>query len=260
MFKHLYTHRHYIWKAAWNDLRYRYAGTELGVFWHVINPLLEVLIYTVVFTRVLVVRAGGEQEAFFVLFLCVGLFPWLSFAETILQGSDAFLQNANYLRRLALPAEIFVAKNVLTSTLSLYISLILLLLLSLLLDKPLSWSWLTLPAVALLLQCLAFGFALTLATLRVFFRDVGEVLRALMQLWKWTMPIIYPEALVPERFQPWLVLNPPYVFIQAIRSVLLEQRFPPLAAWATMFAWIFLSILLAAVVMQKLRSEIKDKL
>ncbi len=258
--QHLYIYRRYIWQTAWNELRYRYAGTGLGVFWNIINPLLEVLIYTFVFTQLLIIRSGGERTAPFVLYLCVGLFPWLAFSETVAQGSNALLENANYLKRLAIPAEIFVAKNVLIATFSLYISLLLLIPFSLILGGPLSWSWLLLPVVALLLQGLGLGLALILASLRVFFRDIGEALRAVMQLWKWTMPIVYPAALIPESLRPWLPLNPPYLFIEAIRNLFLAQQLPSLSAWAIMLGWISLFGLVGVLVMQKLQVEIRDSL
>src|SRR5687768_3371525 len=111
MFKHLYHYRRYIWRTAWNDLRYRYAGAALGVFWNFIHPLLELAIYAVVFTQLMAVRSTELQPQLFVLYLFLGLFPWISFAEAVVSGSNVLLENALYLRRLAIPAEIFVAKN-----------------------------------------------------------------------------------------------------------------------------------------------------
>lgn len=258
--QHLYTYRRYIWRNAWTDLRYSYAGTGLGVFWNVINPLLEVLIYSFVFTQLIVVHSDGEQGASFVLYLCVGLFPWLAFAETVQQGSNAFLANAAYLKRLAIPAEVFLIKSVLTSTFNLYITLLVLLLFSLATGQPWRWGWLLLPLLALLLQSLALGLALILGNLRVFFPDIGEAMRTLMQLWKWTMPIVYPEMLLPEAVRAWLPLNPPYVFIQSIRNLFLDGRLPSSSAWFMMLIWLVIFALIGALVTQKLRPEIKDNL
>jgi lipopolysaccharide transport system permease protein len=260
MFHHLYHHRSYIWQAAWNDFRYRYAGTGLGVFWNVVNPLLEVLLYTVVFTQLLVVRSSGRPGVPFVLYLCVGLFPWLAFSETVIQGSSALDENATYLKRLALPPEIFVAKAVLLAGFNLAVTLALLLPFSLALGRPAGWAWLALPGLTLLLQGLGLGLALGLAGLRVLFPDLSEVLRTLMQLWRWTMPIIYPAALVPAVIQPWLKANPPYLFIESIRRVYLEQQVPAWPDWLAMAAWAGLFILLGELILHRLRSEIRDNL
>src|SRR5687767_5171816 len=115
MLNHFYQYRRYIWQNARDELRYRYAGASLGIFWHLIHPLLQVLIYTFVFTQVVIIQPEDQQDAPFVLYLCAGLFPWLAFSETLLQGSNAFLENAVYLKRLPIPAEVFLAKNVLIS-------------------------------------------------------------------------------------------------------------------------------------------------
>jgi ABC-type polysaccharide/polyol phosphate export permease len=254
----LYRYRHYIWQSAWNDFRYRYAGTGLGVFWNIINPLLQVLLYTVVFSRLLVIRGGASTEAPFALYLCTGLFPWLAFSETIIQGSNAFFDNATYLKRLALPPDIFVAKEVVRNTFNLGVALFLVAALSLLLGQPAGWSWLWLPAIGALLQGIGLGVALGLAGLRVLFPDIGEVLRVLMQLWTWTMPIIYPAALVPAAAQPWLKFNPPYLFIASIRQIYLAGQEPAWSDWLIMLAWSGLFIGLGGLILHQLRHEIRD--
>jgi lipopolysaccharide transport system permease protein len=150
MFTHLYAHRRYILHTAWNDFRYYYAGTGLGMFWNIINPLLQVLLYTIVFSKLLVIRAYAPTEAPFVLYLCVGLFPWLAFSETIIQGSNTFFDNATYLKRLSLPPEIFVAKESLRNTFSLGVALLLLMVLNMLWGQGVNWNWLLLPVVGLI--------------------------------------------------------------------------------------------------------------
>jgi len=138
--------------------------------------------------------------------------------------------------------------------------LLLLIPFSLLLGEPLSWSWLILPFVALLLQALALGLALSLANLRVFFPDIGEVLRALLQLWQWTMPIVYPEAFLPQTIQSWLIFNPPYVFIQSIRTLFLEQQLPGWPAWGMMLGWVLLFTGIGTLILRKLHVELRDSL
>lgn len=260
MIANLYRHRRYIWRNAWNDLRYEYAGTGIGVFWNIINPLLLVLVYAFVFSRLVGLRSGGNRGALYVLFLCTGLFPWQAFSEGIVQGSTSLRANSVYLRRMAIPPEIFVAQRALTSVYNLLLLLALLLPLGLFLGEPLSWSLLLLPLLAVLLQMLAFGLSLALASLRVFFPDIGEILRVLVRTWMWTMPIIYQETLLPEDLRFVFNLNPPYMFIKAIRTIFLEQRGPSLDSWLIMGGWLALSMLVGSLVMQKLQGEIRDTL
>ncbi|MDH5506685.1 MAG: ABC transporter permease [Anaerolineae bacterium] len=260
MITHLYTHRRYILKNSSNELRYRYAGTAIGIFWNIINPLLEILIYTVVFSQLFTLRSGSSDPRAYVLFLITGLFPWISFAEAILHGSRSLIKNRVYLRRLALPPDIFIAMNALTSFYSLLLYFVLIILVVSVMGNPLGWSLLLLPLIGLLLHGLAFGITLAIANLQVLIPDVGEVLRAIVHLWRWTMPIIYTIDIFPENIQPLFRLNPPYVFIQSIRQIIIEQTLPSPQDWALMFAWIAVFLLFGAFVSRKLASDVKDEI
>jgi lipopolysaccharide transport system permease protein len=255
----LYRYRQYIWRNAWNDLRYQYAGTGMGVFWNIIHPLLQILVYGFVLSRLKALRSG-ESDMLYVLYLCTGLFPWHAFSEAIARGSNELLANSVYLRRLAISPEIFVAKNALTSVINLLILLLLLIPFSLFLGEPLSWSLLLLLPLAVLLQLLAFGLSLALASLRVFFRDIGEILRILILIWMWTIPVLYQETLLPENARFLFGLNPPYPFIRSIRNVFLEQQGPSLETWLVMAGWLSLFVLIGTLIMQKLQVEIRDVL
>jgi lipopolysaccharide transport system permease protein len=258
MLTHLFDYRLYITRAALNDIRFRYAGMSLGVFWYLIHPAMTVGVYAAVFSGLIVANPAFNPGAPVVLYLCLGLIPWLSFTESLLHGSDAIPQHRLYLRRISLPPEIFVAKNVMSASAGLGISVVLVLLLSLLFGQQPTWSWTLVPVIALLFQLLAFGMALTLATLRVLVHDVGELLRAILHLWTWTLPIVYPESLVPEQIQPFLLFNPPYAFIRSIRAAVLEGTAPSIELWASMLGWVTVTLLLGAVVMKRSRSRIKD--
>ena len=114
--------------------------------------------------------------------------------------------------------------------------------------------------IALLFQTLAFGLAVGLAAVRVLVRDVGELIRAVMQLWTWTLPIVYPEQLVPEQFRAYLLLNPPYAYIRSIRSVVLENTMPEPHFIIAMIGWPAVALFCSSMVMGRLRSQIKDAL
>jgi lipopolysaccharide transport system permease protein len=260
MLAHLFTHRGYIWRAAWAEFRYQYAGTQFGVLWHLVHPLLTLAIYVVVFALILADRRWYDTPTAFVLVLCTGLLIWISFTETLLQGSDAFLRNIAYLRRLPFPGEVFVAKSVLMSSIGMALSLLFLVVGSLAFGQRPTWTWALAPVVAILLQMMAFGIALVLAPLRVIFRDVGEFLRAALQLWMWTLPIAYPVALVPGPIRPLLLLNPPFVFIESLRNSLLADTPPDTGQWITMFAWVAVWLIAGRLVLFRCRSAMKDSL
>ena len=253
----LYKYRRYIWYNAWYEMRYRYAGTGMGILWNIINPLCEILIYTVVFSLLLSRGVSGKSYA---LYLMAGLLPWRTFAEAISQGSNAFIQNSIYLRRLAIPSEVFVAKVALTSLFLLLIYLGLVLPVSVLLGGHLGLGILLLPVLGLLLQGVAFGMGLVLANLQTLFHDVRQILQFLIPLWSWIMQIFYPENVIPKDILPWLYLSPPYAFIESVRHLILENQIPEIQVWLIMLAWLCFFLWLGANVNQRLQNEVRDTL
>lgn len=255
--RNLYTHRRYIWHNAVNELRYRYAGTGMGIFWNVLHPLVEILIYTVIFSLVFSRRTQGISYR---LYITVGILTWRCFSETIQRGSNALIEHTRYLKRVDIPPEIFIAKITLTSTLMLMIYFLLFLLISVLLGNPVTWKVVLLPVFLLFLQSLAFGMLLSLANLQVLFPDIKEVISAFIPLWRWTLPLIYPETVLPEAIRRWLFLNPPHVFIRSIRQLVLEQRLPLKYDWIIMSVWLWCLVWIGMIVHRKLQSEVKDNL
>ena len=260
MLKKLYQHRRYILENAWTDIRYRYAGTGLGIFWNIFNPLLEVAIYTFVFSQIINLRSGGDRGTAYVLFLCAGLFPWFSFSETLMQGSNAFQENASYLRRLPIHPAVFVTKYAVTSCINLLIYMVLLFLLAVFMDISPHWTQLLVMPLGLLLQAMAFGLTLILANIRFLISDVKEVMGAVIHLWRWLLPIVYTEDIIPVKFLSLFRLNPPYYFIQSFRMVFLDHQVPEIKAWLTMLAWAAFFIALGGFVSEKLSSDVRDNL
>lgn len=255
LFYNLYQYRRYICYNAWNELHFRYAGTGIGIFWNLIHPICEIIIYTIVFSLLISHGARGQSYA---LYLTSGLLPWRTFADAIAQGGNAFTQNATYLKRLAIPPEIFVAKVAVTSLMLLGVYLVLLLPLSLIFGGKLGLSILLLPLLAILLQGLGFGMELILANLQTLFPDIRQILQFLIPLWSWTMPIFYPDTVIPKSIQPFLYLNPPYIFIESIRYVILENRLPGIQLWIIMSAWILFFLWLGTTVNDKLQDDVRD--
>src|SRR5215208_3917905 len=180
-------YRRLIWQSAVADLRHRYAGTGLGVVWNVVHPLALIVIYSIVFTAIMRGRLPGEAGGRFgyVLYLCSGLLPWLAFAECLTRGTNAFTENATYLRKLPIPEHVFVARAAASATLGLAISFSLLLVIAPMLGLWPRRQWLFLPAPLLLMQVLGFALGLLFGTLNVFFRDVAQLLGIALQVVLW---------------------------------------------------------------------------
>jgi ABC-type polysaccharide/polyol phosphate export permease len=261
MLKNLYIHRRYLLGSFWTDFRYRYAGTALGFYWFIVNPLLEALLYSIVFSYLIDSRSGGARGVPYVLFLLIGLFPWFAFTHIITRGSNALNSSALYLRRLAISTDIFIAREALVSMFSLFIYILILIPLNPLLGNALSWNVLVLPVLIFLFIAMGFGISLALAHVRVFFPDVGEILGVLVHLWRWTLPINYSYEIFPENIRSVLVwINPPYYFINSFRDVFLERRLPSLEAWLHMIGWVVIFGIIGSFVSSRLAAEVRDQM
>ncbi len=254
-----WTYRLFIWRSAISDLRYRYAGSAMGVFWNVLTPLIQIAIFAVVFTQIMEVRlprAGGPNA--FAIYLCSGLLPWLGFSECVSRGTQSFLENATYLKKLPIPEQIFVAQNAVGATLSLGVSMSLLFMLTIGLKGEITWAWLVVPAVILLFQSFGFGLGLMLGSLNVFFRDIGQGLGSVLQMWMWLTPIVYVKEILPALFQRLLVFNPAFPFIDSLQGIIVSGLWPSPWHWGLMTLWALMSPLAGYLILRKLKPEIRD--
>jgi lipopolysaccharide transport system permease protein len=108
-------------------------------------------------------------------------------------------------------------------------------------------------------QGFGFGLGLLLGTVNVFFRDVGQIMTVVLQIWMWSVPIIYLEDMLPTAYRATLPFNPVYPFVSAFRSAILDSM-PPPWIWAAMLGWALVAVLVGSAVLAALRSEIRDVL
>src|SRR5207247_5184233 len=100
MIVNLWRYRAFIVKNALSDVRYRYAGSAMGIAWNVITPLAQIVIYSLVFSQIMVTRlAVPGSDTSFALYLCAGLLPWAAFSDCVQRGASAFIENAHYFKK-----------------------------------------------------------------------------------------------------------------------------------------------------------------
>jgi ABC-type polysaccharide/polyol phosphate export permease len=258
----LWQYRAFIWQGALHDLRHRYAGSSLGVFWNVLTPLAMLALYTLVFT--VVIPAGslrtGLATGSFVLYLACGFLPWGAFVDSVIRGTQSLVGNAVFLKKMPIPEQVFVAEAAVSGVLAMGIALILVLVLAVLLGVPPSPVWLLLPLVVVLWQFLGFGLSLVLGTVNVFFRDVGPALGVVFQIWMWSLPVVYLEEFLPQAYRTLLVFNPAYPFLRALRDAYIELRLPDAWLWLAMLAWGAVATAVGFFALSRLQPEIRDVL
>lgn len=257
----LWVHRSLIWEAALGDLRHRYAGSALGVFWNVLTPLAMLTLYAIIFTHVLIPGASRTLGAgLFVVYLASGFLPWGAFTDCVVRGTQALVANAPYLKKMPIPEQVFVAQAAVSATLGMFIVLGLIATVAPLLGQPAHWTWVLLPLVGILWQSFGFGISLVLSALNVFFRDVAQLVGVIFQIWMWSLPVVYLEDFLPAAYRSLLVFNPAYPFLRALREVFMDARIPELWVWGGMLAWVLLASGAGLLVLNTLRVEIRDAL
>ena len=190
------------------DFQGRYAGSALGLVWSFLQPLWMLLLFTFVFSTVMKISLAGARTGHFAIFLFSGLLPWMAVQEGVSRASTAITDNSSLVKKLRFPAEILVLAVVLAALLHEAIAALIYVAV-LLAVGDFSWGGLPLLMVAVPLQIgLTLGLGLLVSAVHVFFRDTSQILGMVLNAWFYLTPVVYPLALVPERFRSWLQLNP----------------------------------------------------
>lgn len=217
--RELWAHRWLILTLTARHIQVRYAQTLLGIGWAIVQPVISVAIFTVIFSRFAGISSEGKPYHIFALAATV---PWI-YVSTAVSGASGSLSASSamltkvYFPRLALPIS-----YVLSGLLDFVIGFVLLL--SMLFwfgITPLTVSVIAIPWLVLAMVLTATGVSCTLAALDVQYRDVKHVVPFLLQAWMYTSPIVYPMSLVPEPYRAVYALNPMAGIIEAFRAVLL---------------------------------------
>jgi len=190
------------------DLKARYRGSVLGFFWSFINPLLQLAIYSFVFTVVLPGLHSAKIEPY-ALFMFCGILPWTWFSSSLLESSNTLIAGGNLIKKVLFPAEVLPLVTVLANMVHFFLGLPILAAFLIYFRRPLDpLELLWFPVIVLVQLVLSMGLALLFSALTVHFRDLKDLLGNLLTLWFFATPIIYPMQEAPENFRWVLNLNP----------------------------------------------------
>lgn len=223
----LWRWRGFVLETMRRELAARYAGAALGTLWHFIQPLAQILIFTFVFSEVMRARLPGTSDALaYGIYVCAGLLPWQLFAEIVSRGTSMFVDNAAFLKKSAFPRICLPLIVAGTAVVHFVVNIGVFLLVLALVGRFPGAAVLALVPLVLLLVLLASSLGLLAGTLNVFLRDVVHMVAVMLQFAFWLTPIVWALAIVPERFQPWLALNPLSGVMHGFQSVFLERQVP----------------------------------
>jgi ABC-type polysaccharide/polyol phosphate export permease len=221
--KQLFRYRALISSLVARELKARYRGSVLGFFWSFVNPLLLLVIYTVVFTVVLPGVHPPELEPYAVFMFC-GILPWTWFSSSLLESSNVLVAGGNLIKKVLFPAEVLPIVTVLAGLVHFCLGLPILAAFLIYYRVPVTpTDLLWLPLIVAIQLVLTVGLALLVSALTVHFRDVRDLLANLLTLWFFATPIIYPITQAPERVRRLLDLNPFTHLVIAYQEVLFKS-------------------------------------
>ena len=206
------------------DLRGRYKGSVLGFLWTFLNPLLQLIVYTFVFS--VIMRAGIED---YYLFLFVALVPWTFFSTCVGGGAGCITSQQSLVNKIYFPREVLPISYVFSQLVNMLLSLLVVAVVLLVSGKGINLAiWWYLPIIILQETLLAFGLTLLVSGITVYFRDMQFLLNIVMMAWQFLSPVMYSVDMVPEQFRGIFNLNPMTPIIVAYRDVLYYKQAPEL--------------------------------
>jgi len=223
----LYKNRYMIRSFAKADLKKRYADSYGGVAWAVIQPLMMILTYYVIFSYVFKRKVQADYGTdSYALWLISGLLPWFFFSESVRRSSGALLENRALVTKTLFPSEIIPVCLIVSGLVNHIIGLGILFVFSVVISGGISVYSGFVVIYFLLMAVMILGLNWALSSLNAFIRDISQGVTIIMNLWFYYTPIIYPAGIVPEKYRWILEINPMYYIVEGYRDSLVAGRLP----------------------------------
>lgn len=231
--KQLVEYRELLRTLVSKDIRSRYKGSVLGFAWNFAIPLLQLLVFWVLFGLIVKMAPPGDYP--FALFLFTGLLPWNFLANSLMGGAMAIVGNANLVKKIYFPLQILPFTKVVSEFISLLLGMIVLGVIVVVFGVGLSWYLLLLPVPFLVQIVFISGLTYLFACANVFFRDVQHIIGIVVMAWMYVTPVLYPINIIetkPAWAQLAVHLNPMTGIINFYQKLVLDHALPNMAWFA----------------------------
>jgi lipopolysaccharide transport system permease protein len=254
-YRELIDYRDLFYFLVWRDFKILYAQTILGFSWALINPLVQIVMFSVIFGKVANVPTDGTP---YVLFSTVAIIPWAYLSTAMTQSSQSLIAGQQMLGKIYFPRLLFPLTPVLSRLVDFTISILILLGVMLYYKVLPTWNLLWFPIFIVFMISIPSGIGLWLSSLAIRFRDVKQVLSFLIQMLMYTAPIVYSASSIPDKYRLVYSLNPIVGVIEGFRACLLGSPIPWVYVWPGMITafLIFFSGLIYFRRMEKIVADV----
>lgn len=219
--RELFRYRELGYFLIWRDLKLRYRQTVLGIAWALLQPFLQMVVFSIFFGRLVKLPSDGVP---YPVFVYAGLLPWTFFANVVNACNYAVINNAGLIRKIYFPRLLIPLSAIGTGLVDFLLAFFMLVGIMLFFNMPLTWGMFGLIPLTVLLFLTGLGVGSLLAALAVTFRDVRHIVPFLVQIWFFITPVIYPPTIIANRFQYLLNLNPMTGIVSGFRTIILGQN------------------------------------
>jgi lipopolysaccharide transport system permease protein len=227
-FKELKEYRDLFYFLVWRDIKVLYAQTILGFLWAILQPLIQIIIFTIVFGKVAKISSEGIP---YILFSTVAIIPWTYMSQSMTQSSQSLVTGQNMLSKVYFPRLIFPLTSVLAKLVDFGISMVIILAVSLYYRVVPTWNLLLFPVFVVIMASISAGVGMWLSALAIRFRDVKHAMPFVVRMLMYTAPIVYSASSIPENYRLIYSLNPIVAVIEGYRACLLGTPVPWLYIW-----------------------------
>jgi len=251
-----------LWALSKREIAARFKGSYGGLSWYVIQNLLLLALYSLVFGSLFKSRwvQGSHLPGDYTIALFIGLILFNIFAECITRAPTLILSNANYVKKVVFPLEVLPIVQLVTALFNAFVAVLVLVVMAIFLGAPLSWQGLWLPIIILPLLILTLGLSWLLAAIGTYVRDVNQVITLLISAVMFLSPLFYQISSLPPRARPYITLNPLTVPMEEARGALMFGEPPNLVSLVIYFCIAMIVATMGFVFFQKARKGFADVL
>jgi lipopolysaccharide transport system permease protein len=224
-FRELWEYRELLYFLVWRDVKVRYKQTAIGASWAVLQPLLTMVIFTLVFGRFANMPSNGLP---YPIFTYVALLPWTYFARSLSQSITSVVGNAHLITKVYFPRLLLPISAVVAGIIDFAIAFAFLIVMMFWYGIVPDWEIVFLPFFILLTMMTALSVSLWLSVINVRYRDIGQAVPFLLQIWMFISPVAYAVSVVPEKWRLIYSLNPMAGVVEGFRWALTHSESPPI--------------------------------
>ncbi|MCS7464253.1 ABC transporter permease [Paenibacillus doosanensis] len=240
------------------DFKSKYASSHLGILWNILMPICYILIYTLIFSKLMMAKLPQMTGTFdYSIYLSSGILAWTIFNNSLIRLQNVFIENSNIVKKVYFPKVILLLAIICSSLIELFINYVLLFIVLLLVGQAVSFSYLLIFPLLVLLQIFALGVGLILCVTTIHFRDLSQIFSIVLPLWFWFTPIVYVKDIIPKEYQYFIDWNPLYYFIRLFQDIVFNKPLDGIDFVSIILITLGM-VLVGSLIYKKLVNEVSD--